>query len=104
MPGWQQGVLVAVALTVVGALALRALVRRQVPWWPSVAGALLLFGPAVGLIVGAWAAGAPFFFGAAAGWPTNIGWGILVFVGATSIFGLVRSFLQSRLMTEEFGV
>src|SRR5688500_6541389 len=105
LSAWLQGLLVGTAATVAGVLALRVLVRRQVPWWPSVAAPLRLFGPAVGLIVGAWAAGAPLaFWDPGATWSTKIGWGILVFFGATAVIGLVRSFLQSRIVTEELAL
>jgi small-conductance mechanosensitive channel/CRP-like cAMP-binding protein len=103
LSGWQQGLLIGLGLLVIGVLALRTLVRRQVPWWPSVATPLLVFGPAVGTIVGAWASGAPLLFGRESGWPTNVAWGVLVFVGATALFGLVRAFLESRIVKEELG-
>jgi small-conductance mechanosensitive channel/CRP-like cAMP-binding protein len=104
LSGWTLGALVGGVLTVAGVLALRTLVRRQVPWWPAVAGPLLLFGPAIGLILGTWREGGPLLFGRGAPVTTNAGWGILVFFGAASVFGIVRSFLQSRIVTEELGI
>jgi small-conductance mechanosensitive channel/CRP-like cAMP-binding protein len=105
LPGWQQGILVGVALTAVGVLGLRALLRRRVPWAANVAAPLVLFGPAIGLVLGAFAGGAPLgFWDPAAPWATKIGWGILVFFGAVAVAGVARSFLQSRMVTEELGL
>lgn len=97
--------LVAVALTLGGAFVLRMLVRKQVPWWPSVAAPLLLWGSAIALLVGAALDGMPLGWGAGADHATaNIGWSLLVFFGATAMLGVVRTFLTSRLMTDGLGV
>ncbi len=108
--GWLVGALFGVAGAVLGVLFLRALVRRRARWWRAVAAPLLLFGPAVGLILGSGFSGGPFAFGVEPSGamgsyiPANVGWSILFFVGATAAYALVRAFLSSQVATEELGL
>jgi small-conductance mechanosensitive channel/CRP-like cAMP-binding protein len=104
---WDLAWPIALGLGVVGFLVglwvLRRLIRRGVPWWSSVAAPLLLFGPALALLGGARGQGLSATPGAEH-WAANVAWSVLVFFGATAAFGLVRAFLQSRLVVEELGV
>jgi small-conductance mechanosensitive channel/CRP-like cAMP-binding protein len=103
--GWLLGVGVGIAGTLLGFLALRWLLRRQAAWSGSVAAPLLLFGPAVGLLLGSVLGGGPLWFGPGAERaPVNAAWSILAFFGATAVFGVARAFLQSHLVKEELGI
>jgi small-conductance mechanosensitive channel/CRP-like cAMP-binding protein len=99
------GLAVGLVLLLVGALLLRALVRARALWWSAAAAPLLLFGPAIGLLLGSWWAGGPVLFG---GEPdheiANLAWSVLAFFGATSLLAVVRKFLQSRIVREELGI
>jgi small-conductance mechanosensitive channel/CRP-like cAMP-binding protein len=100
--GWLVGAVIGIAGAVLGFLLVRALFRRRAGWWRAVAAPLILFGPAVGLILGSALAGGPWTFGdGIAHAPANVGWSVLLFVGATAVYALVRAFLTSRLVTEE---
>jgi small-conductance mechanosensitive channel/CRP-like cAMP-binding protein len=97
--------LVAAGLTVAGALLLRTLVRRQAPWWPSVAPPLLLWGTAFGLLTGSLLHGGPLTWGEGPDHvAANLGWTLIAFFGATALLGIVRSFLRSRVVTEGLGL
>lgn len=97
--------LVGVALTIAGALLLRTLVRKQVPWWPSVAPPLLLWGTALALLVGSLLEGGPLTWGSTpAHAAANMGWTLVAFFGATALLGIVRTFLHSRVVTEGLGL
>jgi len=106
--GWLIGLGVGIAGLVIGQGILRTLVRLRVPWWPSVAGGLLVLGPAAGLLVGAWvSAGTTDAVAFASGDATvaaRIGWSLVLFFAASTAYGLVRSFLSSRLAQEELGI
>jgi len=106
--GIAAGVVVGSIGFVLGALALRALRRRRVPWWGSVAGPLLTLGPAAGLVVAAgvsagtldsvhpWSESPP--------WPALLAWSLILFFTVTSIVGFVRAFLMSKVVTQEIGL
>ncbi len=106
--GWLIGLGVGIAGLVLGQGILRALVRLRVPWWSSVAGGLLALGPAAGLLVGAWLAvgkaEAVAFGSGDAHLAARAGWSLVLFFSATTVYGLVRSFLSSRLAQEELGI
>jgi small-conductance mechanosensitive channel/CRP-like cAMP-binding protein len=106
--GWVLGLAVALAGIVLGQAILRTLVRLKVPWWGSVAAPLLVFGPAIGLLVGTWVhagdASAVALGGEATWLGARIGWSLLVFFAADAAFDLVRAFLSSRVVQEEFGL
>jgi small-conductance mechanosensitive channel len=106
--GWLLGLGVGIAGLVIGQGILRTLVRLRVPWWPSVAGGLLVLGPAAGLLVGAWVSagttGAVAFGSGDATVPARLGWSLVLFFAASTAYGLVRSFLSSRLAQEELGI
>jgi len=106
--GWLVGLGVGIAGLVIGQGILRALVRLKVPWWPSVAGGLLALGPAAGLLVGAWLAvgstDAVAFGSGDAPVAARIGWTLVLFFAASTAYGLIRSFLSSRLAQEELGI
>lgn len=108
---WLAGLIgfgVGLGLLALGIAILRFLARRGVPWWSSLAGPLLTWGPALGLLVGCGlAAGSvedAVFWSGSAGWPALLGWSLVLFFGVTAAFGLVRAFLASRLVTEEIGL
>lgn len=99
------GLLVGLVLLGVGVKFLRSLVRANVAWWPSVAVPLLLYGPAIGMLLASAWAGGPVFFGAGEErWLVNLAWSILVFFAATSVFSVVRKFLQSNVVREELDI
>jgi len=106
--GWLVGVGVGLVGIVIGQALLRTLVRLRVPWWPSVAAPLLLFGPAIGMIVGTWLhAGelSAVSLGGADAWDTaKVGWSLLVFLAANTAFDLVRAFLSSHVVQDELGI
>jgi small-conductance mechanosensitive channel/CRP-like cAMP-binding protein len=101
---WLGGLAIGAGGTLLGAFVLRTLWRRRVPWWRSLAAPLLLFGPALGLVFGTWSAGGEFTWGRDSAWTTNLGWSLLFFVGATTVFELVRDFLESRVVAEQMGL
>ena len=99
------GLLVGVGLLGVGVKCLRSLVRAKVAWWPHVAAPLLLYGPAIGLLLASSWAGGPVAFGEGADrWHVNLAWSILVFFAVTSIFAVARKFLQSHVVRDELGI
>ncbi len=103
--GWTIGVLSGVALAVYGGRIVRALARREVPWWSSVAAPLLLVGPALGLLLGCWLAGSPVAWGRGADHaPANVAWSVLLFFAVATIIDLTKAFLQSPFVTQQVGV
>ena len=107
--GWLLGVGIGVLGLAVGVQVLRHLARTGVAWWTSVAGPLLFFGPALGLILGTWFATGDldqvlFWTPAPTAWPAMLGWSIVLFFGVTAIFAVVRAFLTSRVVVEEIGL
>lgn len=103
--GWTLGLLAGLGLAFYGGRILRVLARREVPWWGSVAAPLLLVGPALGLLLGCWLAGAPVSSGAGAEHaPANVAWSILLFFGVATVIDLTKAFLQSPFLTQQVGV
>lgn len=101
---WSVGALVAVLLLWQGVRALRALARRRVAWWGSVAGLALVLGPAAGLLAAAAAGGLPLQWGSEPGHVlANSAWSLLVVFGVWSLLGLVRSFLRSPAVGRALG-
>ena len=99
------GLLVGIALLGFGVKLLRSLVRAKVAWWPNVAAPLLLYGPALGLLLASWWGGGPVIFGEGEErWLVNVAWSILVFFAATSALSVARKFLQSHVVREELGI
>lgn len=108
LAAWGVGVVVGALALVVGVLCLKALARARVPWWPALVAPAFAFGPAIALLVGAFLVTgdvASLLFWDDACRPTaRTGWSLLVFFGATGVYGLVSSFLTSRIVTEELGL
>lgn len=103
--GWTVGILAGLALAFYGGRVLRLLARREVPWWGSVAAPLLLVGPAVGLLLGCWLAGAPVTWGGSPEQvPACIAWSVLLFFGVATVIDLTKAFLQSPFVTQQVGV
>ena len=106
--GWLVGVGVSLVGIVLGQSLLRMLVRLRVPWWSSVAAPLLVFGPALGLLVGTWLhAGtteAVALGGAEAWGAARVAWSLLVFFAAGTLFEMVRAFLASHVVQDELGI
>jgi len=106
--GWMAGAAVAVVALALAVSGLKLLARMRVPWWPALVAPAAAFGPAIGLLTGAWMARADvgaLFFWADAGHPAaRVGWSLLFFFGATGAYGLVTRFLTSRLVVEELGL
>lgn len=103
--GWTLGILAGVGLAIYGGRLLRALARREVLWWSSVAAPLLLIGPALGLLLGCWLTEHPLTWGGApAQVPANVAWSILLFFGVAAVIDITKAFLQSPFVTEQVGV
>ncbi len=102
--GWLTGLGIGVGGLVAGVMTVRFLAARRVPWWTSVAAPLLLFGPAIGLILGTWWSGGGLMWGSDSPWAANVGWSLLFFFGATTVYSLFRAFLESRIVQEELGI
>ena len=109
---WSLGILLGAAVGVVGfvvgLLLLKFLARTRVAWWPSLMAPALTFGPAIGVLVGTLAhqgdVQSVLFWEEACVWPARLAWSVLAFFGATALYGIVRAFLASRIVTEELGV
>lgn len=105
---WGVGVAVGLLALVAGVLTLKVLARARVPWWPALVGPAFAFAPAITLLVGAFLVGgrveALFFWDEGCAPTARTGWSLLVFFGATGVYGLVSSFLTSRIVTEELGL
>jgi small-conductance mechanosensitive channel/CRP-like cAMP-binding protein len=106
--GWLLGAGIGVLGLAVGVQVLRSLARRRVAWWPSVAGPLLTFGPALGLILGTWFATTDLdrvlFWRVGTAWPAMVGWSLVLFFGVTAVFAVIRAFLTSRVVVEDIGL
>src|SRR5689334_4699614 len=102
-PALAVGIGIGVLGLALGASVLRRLARRRVVWWFSVAGPLLSFGPALGLVLGTWLATGDadsvwFWTPTPTPWPALLGWSLFLFFGVTALFALVRAFLTSRVV------
>lgn len=101
---WALGAAVALLLLWQGVRLLRALARRRVAWWGSVAGLAVVLGPAAGLLVAAAAHGHPLNWGSG---PEHVlassAWSLLVVFGVWSVLGLVRAFLRSPAVGAALG-
>ncbi len=107
MIGWLAGFGIGVLGLVLGLFAIRFLVRRRVSWWQPLLGPALSLGPALGLVLGPWiGTGDPSWsvFGEPKAVAANLGWSLVVFFGATSLFGFVRVLVSSSLFTEQLGI
>ena len=103
--GWAVGVLAGLALAFYGGRVLRALARREVLWWSSVAAPLLLVGPALGLLLGCWLTEHPLTWGGSPEQvPADVAWSILLFFGVAAFLDLTKAFLQSPFVTEHVGI
>lgn len=108
MYAWLIGIGVGLLGVVIGQAILRMLVRLRVPWWGSVAAPLLIVGPAIGILVGTWLhagdLGAVALGGEDAWTAAKIGWSIVVFLAANTVFEIVRAFLASHVVQDELGL
>lgn len=106
--GWLAGTAVAVVGLGFAVFVIKLLARLKVAWWRSLVAPAAAFGPAVGLLAGAWLTTGT--FGAVAFWTADghpaarVGWSLLLFFGATGVYGLVARFLTSHLVVEELGL
>ena len=109
---WSLGLLIGVAVgvagLVVGLFALKFLAKTRVAWWPSLMAPALTYGPALGLLVGTFLhqgeARAVLFWDDGCVWTARLAWSLLGYFGATAAYGIVRSYLTSRIVTEELGI
>ena len=103
--GWGAGILSALLLVFYGTRLLRALARRQVPWWGSVAGLVLVGGPAVGLLLVCAVDGLPLMWGEL---PEHLladcAWSLLIFFGVSTALRLAKAFLTSPFVTQRLGI
>ena len=107
--GWLLGIGIAILGLALGVQVLRGLARRRVVWWPSIAGPLLTFGPALGVLLGTWYATGDvdavlFWSPTPTPWPALLAWSVVLFFGVTALFALVRAFLTSHVVAEQIGL
>src|SRR5262245_13836100 len=103
--GWALGVLAGVALALWGIRIVRALARRNVLWWSSVAAPLLLVGPALGLLLGCWLTDHPVLWGQGEDQaPANVAWSIVLFFGVAAALDVTKAFLQSPFFVQQVGI
>src|SRR5437773_5059497 len=106
--GWAMGLAVAVVGLFLGLSILRGLARRRLSWWGSLVAPLLLYGPALGLLVAAavrtGSVEGALYWEDLSPWSARLAWSLILFFGATALFGFVRAFLTSRFVAVEMGV